>query len=139
MKKLVFLIVVLLIAASAALAQEKKLRDAPASFQKFFATFKKTAEKGQLSKIADMVRFPFKYAIDAGEENQGTVKTKAKFIAMFRGHFGKEQSRYMTDEYLTFSRDEDGTYQVSSSADATHLIFVKVGKSYKFTAYYAEP
>jgi hypothetical protein len=135
-KKFIFLICILALTAAAAVAQEKKLSSAPASFRTFFASFKRAVVKGEKQKVASMTRFPFEYGFDAGDEGK---MTKSQFMKKFRQIFGDDAGEFMTDEYLTFSRGDGGSYTVSNSSDASHLIFVKVRNTYKFTAYYSEP
>lgn len=136
MKRLLLVTCICLIAVSASMAQGKKLSSAPASFRTFFASFKRAIIKGDRQKIVSVTKFPFKYAFDA--EDDGTM-TRSEFIKGFRQNFGSDRAEYMMDRDLTWSRGDDGSYQVSSSADATHWIFVKIGNTYRFTAFYAEP
>ena len=136
MKKLLLVIGIIALFSSAAFTQEEKLKDVPASFQTFFATFKSAVVKGRKNAVAEMTRFPFHYAFDAGDE--GTM-TKKKFIAKFRTVFDKDEPTYWTDEYLTFSRGDRGEYQITDNSSATHLTFVKAGKTYQLTGYFVEP
>jgi hypothetical protein len=135
-KKLVLLICILALTAAVTIAQEKRLSSAPASFRTFFASFKRAVVKGEKQKVASMTRFPFEYGFDVGDEGK---MTKSQFIKKFRNIFGDDAGEFMTDKYLTYSRGDRGSYTVSNSSDASHLIFVKVRNTYKFTAYFSEP
>lgn len=136
MNKLIFIVVIVALTAAAAIGQEKKLSSAPASFRTFFATFKRAVVRGEKQKVAGFTRFPFKAAIDAGDEDN---LTKSQFLKLFRNVFGDDAREYWTDEYLTFSRGDRGTYNVLNSSNASIMEFVKAKNTYRFTAFYALP
>ncbi len=135
-KNFILLVVVLALTAVTAAAQENKLNSAPASFRAFFSNFKRAVVKGDKHAVADLTRFPFKAVFDAGDEAD---MTKAQFIKRFRDVFSVDAGEYLTDEYLTFSRGNNGSYNVSNGSDASHMIFVKLKNTYRFTAMYSEP
>ena len=116
-------------------AQGKRLSSSPQSFRTFFAKFRSAVEQGDKTKVAAMTRFPFKYGFDAGDE--GTM-SKAQFLKRFNEVFGKSPKRFLTEKNPLFSVGEKGTFVVSTE-DAAHLIFVKKGDSFNFTAYIVEP
>jgi len=140
MKKIILLAVLVLVQLVAVsrttVAQtEKRLNSSPASFRAFFAKFIRAVEKSDKTAVASMTRFPFKYGFDAGDE--GTM-SKTQFIKRFRDLFGDAPRQFMTEKNPLFSRGDGGSYIISTE-DATHLIFIKSGSVYKFTAYMSEP
>ena len=139
MKNFIFSIVVVLtlfvINNRTTNAQEKRLNSSPQTFRTFFSKFKSAVEKNSKTRVASMTLFPFKYGFDAGDE--GTM-SKAQFVKRFSEIFGESPNRFFTEKNPLFSRGDAGSYIITTD-DATHLIFVKRGSSFKFTAYIAEP
>jgi len=140
MKKIILLAVFVLVqfiagSQTAAAQQEKRLASSPASFRTFFAKFIGAVEKSDKTAVASMTRFPFTYAFDAGDE--GTM-SRTQFIKKFKDIFGDSPRRFMTEKNPVFSRGDGGSYVISTE-DASHLIFVKSGSTYKFTSYMSEP
>lgn len=116
-------------------AQEKRLNSSPKDFQTFFLKFKAAVEKSDKNGVASMTVFPFRYGFDAGDE--GTM-TRTQFIRAFNRIFGRNPKQFFTESNPRFSRGDDGSYVISTE-DASHLIFVKSGNSFKFSAYIVEP
>ena len=116
-------------------AQAKRLKSIPQIFRTFFSKFKSAVEKNSKMRVAAMTLFPFKYGFDAGDE--GTM-SKAQFLKRFNEIFGESPKHFFKEKNPLFSRGDTGSYVISTD-DATHLIFVKQGSSFKFTAYIAEP
>lgn len=116
-------------------AQEKRLDSSPQIFQTFFSKFKSAVAKNDKTMVAAMTFFPFKYGFDAGDEG---AMSKAQFVKRFNDIFGESPSQFLTEKNPLFSRGEAGSYVISTD-DAAHLTFVKVGNSFKFTAYIVEP
>lgn len=139
MKNFIFLIVLFLtlfvINSEVTNAQEKRLGSSPKIFRTFFAKFRSAVERNDKTAVASMTRFPLKYGFDAGDE--GTM-SKAQFLRRFSDVFGDSPKQYFTEKNPRFSRGEAGSYVISTDA-AVHLVFVKKGNSFKFTAYIAEP
>ena len=139
MKNFIFLIILVLtffvINNRTTNAQEKRLSSSPRIFRTFYSQFKSAAAKNDKKRIASMTLFPFKYAFDSGDE--GTV-SKAQFVKRFSNIFGESLSQFFTEKNPLFSRGDGGSYVISNDS-AAHLVFVKKGKSFKFTAYLAEP
>lgn len=120
----------------AAFAQEKRLSSSPRAFQTFFSEFKKAVAKKDRARVAAMTKFPFKYGFDAGDE--GTM-SRTRFIKNFNRIFGDSPRRdFFPERNLLFSRGDGGSFVVSDE-NAAHYIFVKQGKSYKFTQILVEP
>ena len=138
-KKLSFLFVLgltlFVITNQTAQAQEKRLSSSPATFRTFFAKFKSAVENNDKTAVAAMTLFPFKYGFDVGDE--GTM-SKSQFLKRFSEIFGKSPKQFLTEKNPLFSKDDDGSYIISTD-EAAHLIFVKKGSSFKFTAYIVEP
>jgi hypothetical protein len=140
MKRILVISAVLLLAVLSATAQtkgnaqEKWLKSAPQSFRAFFSVFKNAVEKNDKNQVASMTRFPFKYGFDAGDE--GTM-SKSEFLKRFREIFG-DSPREFLGKNPPFSRGDASSYVVSTD-DASHLIFVKSGNTFKFATYIVEP
>jgi hypothetical protein len=117
-------------------AQETRLSSSPKAFRTFFAKFLTAVRAGDKSSVASMTRFPFKYGFDAGDE--GTIRSKAQFARKFADFFGKSPKGFVSERNPLFSRGDGGNYEVVTE-DATHLIFVKSGGTFKFTAFIVEP
>lgn len=115
--------------------QEKRLVQSPKEFQAFFAKFKAAVEKKEKATVASMTLFPFKYGFDAGDEGK---MTKAQFIKRFAELFGNDPKRFVDEPNPLFSKNAAGQYTLSYE-DATYLVFIKQGKSFKFTTYLVEP
>jgi hypothetical protein len=139
MKKLMILFVLILtffvINNGTVNAQEKRLNSSPKSFRTFFKTFTIAVAKNDKTAVASMTNFPFVYGFDAGDEGK---MTKTQFIKRFREIFGKTPKSFFTENNPVFSKNNDGSYIISTE-DAAHLSFVKKGNSYKFKSYIVEP
>jgi hypothetical protein len=114
---------------------EKRLNSAPQAFRTFFAGFKSAVAKSDKTQVAGMTRFPFKYGFDAGDE--GTM-SRSQFIKRFKDVFGDRPGEFVSEKNPVYGRGDAGSYTVSTE-NAEHLIFVKSGSSFKFTAYIVEP
>ena len=125
----------ILIVTAAAMAQEKKLSSAPKSFRTFFATFKRAVERSDKTAVASMTRFPFSYGYDAGDEGE---YSKSAFIKNFRKIFSKGDD-FFANRNPRFGIDQDDSTYYISTEDASHLGFVKSGRTYKFVSYIVEP
>lgn len=116
-------------------AQEKRLAQSPKEFQVFFAKFKTAVEKKNKTSVASMTVFPFRYGFDAGDEG---AMTRAQFIKRFAEIFGAEPKRFVDEPNPLYSKNAAGEYALSYE-DATYLVFIKSGKSFKFKTYIVEP
>lgn len=135
MKRSVAISLIFLIFGSVVAAQERRLSSAPKSFQTFFAKFKSVVRKGDRNGVAAMTSFPFKYAYDAGDEGQ---YNRTRFLQNFRIIFGPSTSRFMPQRNPMFSRGDGDTFNIDTE-DASHYVFIKSGKTYKFSGYFVEP
>lgn len=136
MKRILIISIVILLAGLSASAQsEKRINSAPQAFRTFFAGFKSAIAKNDKTKVAAMTRFPFKYGFDAGDE--GTM-SRSQFIKRFAEVFGESPRNFLPEKNPLFGRGDAGSYVVSTQ-DAAHLMFVKSGNTFKFTAYMVEP
>jgi delta-aminolevulinic acid dehydratase/porphobilinogen synthase len=116
-------------------AQKKRLNSSPQTFRTFFSKFKSAVAKNDKTGVASMTSFPFKYGFDVGDE--GTM-SKTQFVKRFNEIFGESPSQFLMEKNPLFSREDGGSYIISTD-DAAHLIFVKKGSSFKLTAYIVEP
>ncbi len=136
MKRILVISFVLLLATLSVAAQtEKRLNSAPRAFRTFYAGFKQAVNKGDKTRVVSMTRFPFKYAFDAGDE--GTM-SRSQFTKAFKRVFGDKPGEFQYERNPMFSRGDAGSYVVSTES-AEHLIFAKIGSTFKFTAYLVEP
>lgn len=141
MKRTLTILIVLLLAALSVAAQgkgnsrEKRLDSGPQAFRTFFAGFKSAVVGADKTRVAAMTRFPFKYGFDAGDE--GTM-SRPQFLKRFAEVFGSSPRKFLPEKNPLFSRGDAGSYVVSTQ-DAAHLIFVKSGSTFRFTAYIVEP
>ena len=131
---LITLIVFLLVGLSVAAQTEKRLNTAPQAFRTFFAGFKSAVAKSDKTRVVSMTRFPFKYAFDAGDEGE---MSRSQLIKGFRRVFGKP-GEFVYEKNPVFSRGDGGSYVVSTE-NAEHLVFIKIGSTFKFKAYFVEP
>lgn len=131
-----FLIVLLITAAAPAVLAQKevRLRQAPAEFQTFYKKFVRAASKRQVSLLATMSHFPFKYGFDAGDEG---VWTRRQFVAQagdilrpVPSVFRQANPRFMTS---------GGDYTLMDPDNASYYSFKKRGGVYKFVSYIVEP
>ena len=114
---------------------EKRLSSAPQAFRTFFAGFKNAVAKSDKTRVVSMTRFPFKYAFDAGDEGK---MSRSQLVRGFKRVFGDKPGEFVYEKNPVFSRGDAGSYVVSTE-NAEHLIFVKIGSTFKFTAYLVEP
>lgn len=139
MKKIIGLtalsIVIFVVGAMNASAQDTRLSSAPQEFRAFFSTFLSAVHRNDKPLVANMSIFPFEYAFDT--EQEGNM-SKAQFIRRFAEIFTKRPKTFLSESDPGFARNEDGTYVISTE-EASHLIFVKRGGTFKFKAYFIEP
>lgn len=135
MKKLLMISLVLLSFSVVVSAQEKRLSDAPKSFRTFYASFKRAVERNDKQAVAAMSRFPFAYGYDAGDEGK---YTRTQFIQNFKLIFHDPKDFFRESNPGFGIDDADGRYYISTE-DASHLGFVKSGKTFKFVSYIVEP
>jgi hypothetical protein len=121
--------------ATAANAQKSvRLHATPASFQAFYAKFKKAVIGRDKTAVASLTAFPFQWGFDAGDE--GTW-TRSQFVRNFSKIFDGKPS-ILSRKDPTFYVDR-GDYSLTDERDASHLSFTRTGRSYKFTSYIVEP
>lgn len=140
MKKL-FMLTVFLVLSSVIIgvgrtsAQEGiRLNSTPKTFQTFYAKFKRAVIRKDKKAVSALTRFPFEYGWDAGDE--GTY-TKAQFAENFDRIFGDTSGLFEQEDPIFFV--ENDTYNLTNEEDASHYIFEKKGRSYKFSAISVEP
>ena len=135
MRKVLVLSLVLFALSAVVSAQEKKLSNAPQSFRTFYAAFKRAVERNDKIAVANMSRFPFSYGYDAGDEGK---YNRRQFIKNFKLIF-HDPKDFFRERNPRFGIDsDDGRYYISTE-DASHLGFVKSGRTYKFVSYIVEP
>lgn len=135
MKKLLIVGLILVSLSVAGSSQDKRLSDAPASFRTFYAVFKRAVERNDKTAVAGMCRFPFSYGYDAGDEGK---YTRTQFIRNFRKIFDDPRDFFRENNPRFGIDTEDGRYYISTE-DASHLGFIKIGRTYKFVSYIVEP
>ncbi|HEV7701647.1 MAG TPA: hypothetical protein VGO43_15560 [Pyrinomonadaceae bacterium] len=123
-----------LASASAAAQRSVRLHSTPASFQAFYAKFKKAVARRDKAAVASLTAFPFQWGFDAGDE--GTW-TRMQFIRNFNKIFDGERSLIAQRDPMFYT--EGGEFGLTNENDASHFGFSKKGKVYKFTSYIVEP
>lgn len=139
MKKYLF-VILLMLGMSAVFdqptsAQSKRLNSSPQSFQIFFAKFLNAVKKKDKVRVASMTNFPFRFGFDAGDEG---IMSRKQFIERFAEIFGQSPKTFLSEKNPLFSIGEKKSY-VISTADASHLIFTRKDRIFKFSAYIVEP
>ncbi len=129
-------VLMLVLAATEAAAAQSgvKLEKTPKTFQTFFAAFKAAVRRKQKATVASMTEFPFDYGFDAGDEGK---YTRTQFIKNFTKIFGSEGPLF--DAKNIEFRCDARECVLDDMSDASHFIFKKRGKSYKFATYLSEP
>lgn len=133
--KIVFACLILFALIFPVCAQEKRLDSSPQTFRAFFSKFKAAVRRSDKIALASMMRFPFKYGFDAGDEG---VMTKTQFLKTFSYRFADPLKQTLIEKNPLFSIGEKASYIISTE-DASHFTFVKTGNGFKFVSYMAEP
>ena len=115
----------------------KRLSATPKPFQAFYTRFRKAVLARDKATVASLTRFPFDYGFDAGDE--GTY-TRSQFLKNFNNIFGTDAEAIAFFKRTNPTVNPDGRkIDVLDDSDASHYMFEKIGKSYRFIGYYSEP
>lgn len=128
-------VLLLVLSAATVMAQSGvRIEKTPKAFQTFFSKFKTAVRKKQKAAVASMTEFPFDYGFDAGDEGK---YTRTQFIKNFTNIFGSDEPLF--DAKNIEFRCDARECVLDDMSHASHFIFKKRGKSYKFASYFSEP